>query len=118
MEVYKTFDIACSHQLKLPYTSKCNQLHGHNYKIEVWLRAPMNADGMVMDFSLIKEICMIYDHQNLNDYFTPPTAEKFVEVVIRKFRLAFKSHNVKPELIRVRVWETATSYAEGECHED
>ena len=64
--IYKITEISSAHQLSLPYESKCNKLHGHNFKIEVWVSGFVNKYGMVIDFNKIKNEIMKYDHQNLN----------------------------------------------------
>ena len=66
--VTKRIEISASHRLELSYPSKCSQLHGHNWVITVYCRArELNADGMVCDFSHIKELIHGYlDHGNLN----------------------------------------------------
>lgn len=75
--VSKRIEIAGAHQLNLPYQSKCSNLHGHNWKITVFCKAEkVNEDGMVCDFTKIKDIVCQLDHQNLNDCFSfNPTAE-------------------------------------------
>lgn len=76
--VKKTMEISAAHRLQLDYESKCTQLHGHNWVITVHCRAEeLNADGMVVDFTLIKRtIKQRLDHQVLNDVLPfNPTAE-------------------------------------------
>jgi len=111
MKIYWTKTISASHQLNLPYASKCNNLHGHNYKIEVWLDGELNGQKMIMDFSSIKEVVFKYDHQHLNDFFTPTTAEMFANVLLEKLTETM-SENIKSA--KVRVWETGDTYAEAE----
>ena len=54
--VQKTLEISASHHLSLSYESKCTRIHGHNWKITVFCKArELNADGMVVDFTLIKQ---------------------------------------------------------------
>lgn len=67
--VKKRIEISASHQLSLSYSSKCERLHGHNWIITIWCRSQtLNADGMVIDFTHIKEeITRKLDHQNLNE---------------------------------------------------
>lgn len=67
--VKKRLEISASHQLKLSYESKCENLHGHNWIIDIYLKSQnLNNDGMVMDFTHIKEkIKNKIDHQNLNE---------------------------------------------------
>ena len=54
--VIKRMEISASHNLKLSYESKCENLHGHNWIITVYCQAEqLNEDGMVVDFTHIKE---------------------------------------------------------------
>ena len=47
--VKKTIEISASHQLKLSYESKCENLHGHNWIIEIFMKSKtLNEDGMVI----------------------------------------------------------------------
>lgn len=76
--VIKRMEVSASHSLELPYPSKCENLHGHNWIITVYCRSrELNADGMVVDFSDIKHIVKgRLDHRNLNDVLPcNPTAE-------------------------------------------
>ena len=55
--VIKRMEISASHSLTLPYPSKCENLHGHNWIITVYCRSKeLNEYGMVVDFSQIKEV--------------------------------------------------------------
>ncbi len=76
--VSKRIEISAAHRLELSYPSKCTQLHGHNWIVTVHCRAAeLNADGMVTDFSLIKQaVAETLDHRCLNDVLPfNPTAE-------------------------------------------
>ena len=51
---------------------KCEELHGHNFKVEVTVGAPdLNSDGLLIDFRLVKkwlkDILDDMDHKHLND---------------------------------------------------
>lgn len=74
----KRLEISAAHRLTLSYDSKCTNTHGHNWIITVHCRAAeLNADGMVTDFTHIKNTVMDrLDHANLNDVLPfNPTAE-------------------------------------------
>lgn len=76
--IKKTLEISASHSLTLSYESKCTNLHGHNWIITVYCKAKeLNADGMVVDFTLVKQKVMsVLDHANLNEVLPfNPTAE-------------------------------------------
>lgn len=49
-----TFD--CAHMLS-NYDGKCNNLHGHTYKLQVTLEGEVdNKSGMLLDFNKVKEV--------------------------------------------------------------
>lgn len=71
-------EIAGCHSLELGYDSKCKNLHGHNWIVNVYCRSKeLNTDGMVVDFTKIKERIHKYlDHGNFNELLPfNPTAE-------------------------------------------
>ena len=82
--VTKRMEIAACHRLELPYPSKCSRLHGHNWIITVHCKsATLNDDGMVIDFTRIKQTIMErLDHANLNEVLPfNPTAENMARWV-------------------------------------
>lgn len=80
-EVSKRMEIAGCHQLNLPYESKCNNMHGHNWIVTVFVGANELQNGMVIDFTHIKrQIHDKLDHGNLNEILGfRPTAENIAE---------------------------------------
>lgn len=80
--VKKTLEISGAHRLNLDYESKCSNLHGHNWIIEIYMQSKeLDKNGMVMDFTHIKrQISDKLDHQNLNEVFNfNPTAENIAK---------------------------------------
>lgn len=76
--IKKRFEISAAHFLTLSYESKCASLHGHNWIVTVECRSKeLNPDGMVVDFTHIKELIINrLDHKVLNDVIPfNPTAE-------------------------------------------
>lgn len=76
--ISKTMEIAGCHQLRLSYESKCERLHGHNWIVTIHCKSrELNADGMLMDFTQVKEKIHGYlDHGNFNELLPfNPTAE-------------------------------------------
>ena len=83
-EVKKRVEISAAHMLKLNYDSKCTNLHGHNWIIDIYLRSEtLNKNGMIMDFSHIKKhIEDRFDHKVINDVIDiNPTAENLAKYI-------------------------------------
>lgn len=83
--ISKTMEVAACHQLRLSYESKCQRMHGHNFRITVYCASrEKNADGMVIDFKHVKDRIHGYlDHGNLNELLPfNPTAENLAEWII------------------------------------
>ena len=97
--VKKRLEISASHQLKLSYHSKCENLHGHNWIIDIYCKSEtLNSDGMVIDFTEIKGLVHdALDHKNLNEIFAfNPTAENIAKWICLRV----------PHCYKVRVQET------------
>jgi 6-pyruvoyltetrahydropterin/6-carboxytetrahydropterin synthase len=116
MNLYKIHwedEISCAHNLELDYESKCNRVHGHNYKIEVDINASLlNDQGMVIDFSDIKKIVFKLDHRNLNDFIKQPTAENIAKYLCERIKNHISISTSDLYYVGVRVYEDRRSYAE------
>lgn len=84
--ISKRLEIAGAHNLKLPYESKCSNLHGHNWYITIYCKSEVLTDyGMVVDFKKVKNEIMILDHSYVNDLVDfNPTAENIAKWVCDK----------------------------------
>ena len=103
-----TFDAA--HRLE-HYHGKCEALHGHTYRFAVLLRGAPDAEGMVMDFVVLKglvgeRILARLDHSYLNDILPQPTAERIAAWIWRELEAPLRL--VGATLFEIQVWETAT----------
>ncbi len=64
-------EFAGAHQLR-GYRGKCENLHGHNWKVEAVIRGPrLDGAGMLVDFVELKaklaDLIGELDHRNLNE---------------------------------------------------
>lgn len=92
---------------------KCEELHGHNFKVEMSVGAPvLNQSGLLIDFRLVKrwlsEIMDELDHKHLNEIpcfaGINPSAENVARYIAEKIAPAAKAARVK--VTRVKVWES------------
>ena len=112
MRVSKVFSFDSAHFL-LSYHGKCETLHGHTYRLVVTVAGVPDAEGMVIDFILLKkivqeEVLSVLDHSLLNDILPQPTAENIAKWVWQ--RISEKVRRDRAALFEVEVWETPTSY--------
>ncbi len=86
---------SASHFLR--FCGNCEQLHGHNYTVDVIISGPLNEDGMVVDFSKVKEmtveICKTLDHKVMlpanSNTINVVNEEGFIEVIVGEKRYVF-----------------------------
>ena len=109
MQLSCVFKFAASHYLT-KYHGKCENLHGHNYKLIITIEGEVQEDGMVMDFKLIKEavnkeVVDILDHTHLNDKLPNPSAENLAIWIWNKLK-------DKIPIVKVAVYETEDYVAE------
>lgn len=85
----KEIEISSGHQLKLPYDSKCQNYHGHNWKVTVRVEGEhLTPYGMLVDFCHIKDVVMQLDHANLNEKLDiNPTAEQIAEWIATEIQI-------------------------------
>ncbi len=104
--IVKEFDFAAAHFLT-KYKGKCENLHGHTYKLLVTITGELNEDDMVMDFGDIKYIVKQHvlsklDHSSLNDHFENPSCELVAKWI-------YKTLQPHLPVTEVQLWETPTS---------
>ena len=121
ISICKTFSFEAAHFLP-NHLGKCKNLHGHSYILEVEVRGvPKKGKsaekGMIIDFGRLKQIVNEtiidkLDHTMLNENFINPTAEIMVFKMGTMIRNTLVAKNTGVCLQRVRLYETATAYAE------
>ena len=112
-----TREFSAAHMLK-GYDGLCSNLHGHNWTVQVFIRADRLDDiGIAADFTVIKrvltEILAQFDHKYLNELpefqGINPTSENIARILFEKLAPAVAKPVIK--LDRVRVCESPTSGA-------
>ncbi|AFK85976.1 MULTISPECIES: 6-carboxytetrahydropterin synthase QueD [Thermoanaerobacterium] len=115
MKVTKSFTFDSAHNLT-KYNGKCENLHGHTYKLEVTVEGGIDDEGMVIDFAQLKaivdsEVVKKLDHAYLNDVLGfNTTCENIAMWMWEKLDPLLKSDRF--HLFSIRLWETPTSFAE------
>lgn len=142
MRISKQIEWDMGHRVTNHY-SKCRNLHGHRYKAEIWMEGDLvdtsgdSSEGMVIDFSHIKEIATKYVLETLDHGFMVwekdkilvnffkknkdqkhifvsfvPTAENIAGWIFTTLDEKFKDkYKTGLKLHSVRLWETPTSSA-------
>ena len=108
------------------YHGKCENLHGHNYKVYAHVCGrELDAGGMLLDFGQLKaalrSVCRQLDHTNLNDlaYFDQnPSAERIARFIyqgivkqLAEQGIDLAGKDAPARLFAVDVFETDTSRA-------
>lgn len=111
IEISKTFTFAAAHKLPC-HKGKCFNLHGHEWKLRVFLTGIPNGEGMVMDYSDLKKIvneCIIdrLDHSMVNDTISNPTAE----TILFWIWLQLLNAGLYELLSKLELWEATDSCA-------
>jgi 6-pyruvoyltetrahydropterin/6-carboxytetrahydropterin synthase len=119
-EVSVEESFAAGHALR-GYRGKCENPHGHNYKIRVTLRGQdLDKIGLLFDFKDLKlamnDIIERLDHQYLNDLEAFKVANPSAENLAKYFydETSQKLHQATNGRVHVRevtVWETDSTTA-------
>jgi len=115
ISITKIFEFAAAHHL--PYhEGLCKNIHGHGFKLEITVTGAIqtngSATGMIIDFkelkNIVNKVILVHlDHTDLNDIFENPTAETMAKHIADNLNLIFST----VKIVKVRLWETSTSYA-------
>jgi 6-pyruvoyltetrahydropterin/6-carboxytetrahydropterin synthase len=103
------------------YRGKCENVHGHNYRVRVTLEGQeLDNIGLLMDFThlkkVLREVSGSLDHQFMNDLEPFKTVNPSAENVAKYFyeQVNRQLTNLPPgaRITDVIVWETDTSRAQ------
>lgn len=112
---------SAAHQLR-NYKGKCERLHGHNWRVEVYVSAQrLNEIGIAIDFQDLKRetknITNQLDHTFINDVFPfteiNPSSENIAKWIFECLGKKLEGRDIK--LSKITVWESemaAASYVE------
>jgi len=102
------------------YKGKCENPHGHNYKVRVTLEGPqLDAAGLLCDFVNLKQIIqgVIYalDHKFLNDLapfdVLNPSAENIAKYFYDQASQRMREAPNGARIASITVWETDVTSA-------
>lgn len=112
-ELKVTTRFAAAHQLTM-VGEKCENLHGHNWKVEIFVRGEeLDEGGVLLDFGVIKrhvrQLMETLDHKFLNelDAFgngTPPSSENIARYIAMELKKTINTPKVS--VARVTAWES------------
>ena len=103
---------SAAHNLR-DYGGVCERLHGHNWQVEVFVRAAaLGTGGMVLDFRVLREeverVLETLDHQYLNDlpHFQKeePSSENIARYIYEALEERLRLHKIHP--FKVTAWES------------
>jgi len=119
-EVRVEAGFAAGHYLR-NYRGKCENPHGHNYKVQVTLRGvELDEAGLLLDFKLLKQVMRPVidrlDHQMMNDIEPFTTINPSAENLARYFfdETNAQLHQMTAGRVRVKdctIFETDTTTA-------
>ena len=108
---------AAAHNL-INYQGDCENLHGHNWRVEVTVAArELDEAGLGIDFKILKKLTNKLldelDHKYLNDLkpfqTSSPSSENISRYLFERLSATLNNENVTVE--RVNVWESENACA-------
>ena len=116
-EITVTSHFSGAHRLRYLH-GKCEELHGHNWKVEVSVASNrLGKEGVVIDFGVLKQkvenVLKPLDHTYLNDlpFFSgiEPSSENIAKYIFGRLKREWKGY--PGTLKKVTAWESETSGA-------
>jgi 6-pyruvoyltetrahydropterin/6-carboxytetrahydropterin synthase len=125
MLITREFKFDAAHHLTA-YHGKCENVHGHTYKLAVTLEGKVQKNGLVVDFTILKKIVKKHvldelDHKDLNTVIKNPSAENVAVWIWERLEninelLKEESENANFEqdsslkLHEIILWESENNY--------
>jgi 6-pyruvoyltetrahydropterin/6-carboxytetrahydropterin synthase len=118
VSVEETF--SAGHALR-NYHGKCENVHGHNYRVRVTLEGPqLDSIGLLCDFTQVKQVMRQIigglDHQFMNDLemfrTVNPSAENLAKYFYDEVTRGLKDLPLGARVRDTMVWETDTTSAQ------
>ena len=116
-QITVTSHFAGAHRLRHLH-GRCENLHGHNWKVEVSVVSKrLNKEGVAIDFKILKkkveEVLNQLDHTYLNElpYFSKrePSSENIARYIFDRMNEKLRGHPAT--LRKVSAWESETACA-------
>lgn len=105
--------IDAAHRL-VNYKGKCENLHGHTFKIVVEVESSkLNAENMVADFASIKGVIRRLDHKYINEELKDdnPTSEFIGDYLMQEINKVLKKETPGARVKYIEVWESEDNMA-------
>lgn len=127
--IYKETYFEASHRL-LHYEGKCFRLHGHQWRVEVWVAGEIDEKTkIIVDYNCIKEVIHQFDHQVILNATDPmvecisrfqevittpgdPTSELLADLMAQRVNAECTRRGIAADVEKIRVWESTSCYAE------
>jgi len=93
------------------HQGKCKNMHGHRWRLRVYISGRVNTSGMLIDFKVLKSmvenlVINLLDHQTINNRILNPTAENICTFIWRWLGRANMFTHSDITLEMIQLWET------------
>jgi 6-pyruvoyltetrahydropterin/6-carboxytetrahydropterin synthase len=108
MILRRSFTFDAAHSIRR--MGRCENLHGHTYRLTVSLNGEPDANGIVMDFRELRDrvqehVLSELDHRYLNDVVENPTAENLVRWIADRLEPVLRGETHR--LLEVELFESS-----------
>jgi len=129
LTIYKETYFEASHRL-LNYSGKCFRLHGHQWRVEVWITGVAEPESQILvDYNCVKQVVNRFDHQVILNVKDPmveclsrfqevittegdPTSENLAQIIAGMINDSCTADGLTATVTKIRVWESISCYAQ------